>query len=139
MRRLAAACASLVFAATLAAGQGAIGVLFMDDPSPGVLAHFGGVDAGAVVMEAAEGGPAAKAGLRLGDVVVAIGGKPVAGFADLSKLLGDLEPGAKIDITYRRHKEKADGHDETTVSVDIVDRDTFWKAELEKQSPSEKP
>lgn len=139
MTRFAIAFLGLVFAGTLAAAQGAIGVLFMDDPSPGVLAHFGGVDAGAVVMETAEGGPAAKAGLRLGDVVVAIDGKPVRGFEDLSELLGRLEPGAKVDITYRRHKEKADGHDETTVSVDVVDREVFWKAELERQRLQEKP
>ena len=130
---------SLACAATLAAGQGAIGVMFMNDPSPGVLAHFGGVAEGAVVMEAAEGGPAAKAGLRLGDVVVAIGGKPIASFEDVRELLGGLEPGTKIDVTYRRHKEKQDDHDETTVTVEVVDRDTFWKAELERLGVEEKP
>ena len=129
----------LVFTVSLVAGQGAIGVMFMDDPSPGVLAHFGGVDAGAVVMETAENGPAAKAGLRLGDVVIAVNGKRVATFDDLSKHLGVLEPGTQVEITYRRHKEKAEGHDETTVKVDVVDRETFWKAELEQQDADEKP
>lgn len=127
---------TLVAAAGLHA-EGAIGVMFMDEPSPGVLAHFGGVEAGAVVMETAEGGPAAKAGLRLGDVVVAIGGKPVRGFDDLRELLAKLEPGDKAEIVYRRHKEKADGHDEIAVSIDVVDREVFWKAELEKQRAAE--
>ena len=130
---------ALACTATLAAGQGAIGVLFMDDPSPGVLAHFGGVGAGAVVMETAEGGPAAKAGLRLGDVIIAMDGKPVASFDDLSEHLGSLEPGSKVEVTYRRHKEKADGHDEKTVEIDVVDREIFWKAVLDKQDANENP
>jgi len=136
--RFGAVLLSLAFAATLSA-EGAIGVLFMDEPSPGVLSHFGGVEAGAVVMETAEGGPAAKAGLRLGDVVIAVNGKPVREFADLSKHRGALEPGSKAEITYRRHKEQADGHDESTVSLEVVDRETFWKTELEKQRLQEKP
>ena len=137
--RLAAGCLALVLTAVLSAGQGAIGVLFMDDPSPGVLAHFGGVDSGAVVMDAAEGGPAAKAGLRLGDVVVAIDGEPIVTFDDLSKRLGALEPGTQVEITYRRHKEKAEGHHETTVSIEVVDRETFWKAVLAEQEPEQEP
>ncbi|MEZ5364452.1 MAG: PDZ domain-containing protein [Bryobacterales bacterium] len=123
----------LLLFAGIAAAEGAIGVLFMDDPSPGVLAHFGGVEAGVVVMEAAPGGPAEKAGLKLGDVIIAIDGKPVKAFEDVSKALAALEPGQTTQVTFRRHKEQADGHDEKTVSVSIVDRATFWKAELEKQ------
>ncbi len=124
---------TLACAAALAAGQGAIGVLFMNDPSPGVLVHFGGVEAGAVVMDAPESGPAFKAGLRLGDVVTAIDGKPVTGFAELSELLGALEPGMRVAVTFRRHKDKVEGYDEETVQVEVVDREVFWKAELERQ------
>jgi S1-C subfamily serine protease len=129
----------LVAAAGAAFAEGAIGILFMDDPSPGVLAHFGGVSAGAVVMEAAPEGPAAKAGLKLGDVIIAINGKPVADFAELSKIIGALDIGTTAKIVFRRHKEMADGHDEKTVGVSIVDRETFWKAEIEKQQLEEKP
>ena len=129
----------LVFAGALAAAEGAIGVIFMDEPSPGVLAHFGGVEAGAVVMETVENGPAAKAGLRLGDVVIAVNGKPVLDFEDLRKHLGELQPGAQAEITYRRHKEKAEGHDETTLKIDVVDRETFWKTELDKRGVEGKP
>ena len=125
------------FASTLAAAEGAIGVIFMDDPSPGVLAHFGGVGAGAVVTDTIPGGPAAKAGLRLGDVVIAVNGKPVADFDALRKLATSLVPGTKAEITYRRRKDHADGHDETTVRVDVVDRETF--RELDEPQPQEKP
>ena len=128
-----------VLASSVAFAEGAIGILFMDDPSPGVLAHFGGVAAGAVVMEAADEGPAAKAGLKLGDVIVAVNGKPISDFAELSKIIGGLDAGASAKITFRRHKEQADGHDEKTVDVSIVDRETFWKAEIGKQQLESKP
>lgn len=128
---------TLVFASTLAAAEGAIGVIFMPDPSPGVLKHFGGAETGVVVTEAIPNGPAAKAGLRLGDVIVAINGKPVADFEDLRKLVGELVPGGKAEVKYRRRKHQADGHDEATVSVDVVPRETF--RELDEPAPKEKP
>ena len=71
--------------------------------------------------------------------MIAVNSKPVRDFEDLRKHLGELEPGSQAEITYRRHKEKADGHDETTVKIDVVDRETFWKAELDKQAVEEKP
>jgi S1-C subfamily serine protease len=137
--RLARFALAFALAAAVASAEGAIGVMFMDDPSPGVLAHFGGVNAGVIVTESAAGGPAEKAGLRLGDVIIAVNGKPVEDFEDLSKLVGAALPGATVEITFRRHREKADGHDEKTVSVGVVGRETFWKAELEKQRLEEKP
>jgi S1-C subfamily serine protease len=131
--------AVLLLATASAFAEGAIGVMFMEDPSPGVLTHFGGVEAGVVVMEAAAEGPAAKAGLRLGDVIVGVNGKPVANFEAFSKAVGALAPGTTAQITFRRHKEQAEGHDEKTVTVSILDRATFWKAELERQQIEEKP
>ena len=115
----------LASVAPLTAAEGAIGVIFMPDPSPGVLRHFGGVEAGVVVTEAIADSPAAKAGLRLGDVIVAIDGKPVADFEDLRKLVGELVPGRKAEVKVRRRNDHADGHTETTVQVDVVPRDTF--------------
>jgi len=135
-----ARCSMLFLLATgLAFAGGAIGVLFLEDPSPGVLAHFGGVTEGVVVTDAVADGPAAKAGMRAGDVIIAVGGKPVADFEELSKLVGALAPGALAEITFRRHKEQAEGHDEKTVRIIVVDRETFWKVELERQQLEEKP
>ena len=130
---------ALALASTLAAAEGTIGVIFQPEPSPGVLAHFGGVGAGVLVGEAVKTGPAAKAGLRIGDVIIAVNGKPVADGEALSKLAAELVPGGKAEVTFRRRKDHADGHDEKTVSVDVVDRETFWKAELAKREIQEKP
>ncbi len=45
------------------------------------------VDSGVLIMGVEEGGPAAKANLSEGDVIVSCGGRPVAGIDDLHKLL----------------------------------------------------
>jgi membrane-associated protease RseP (regulator of RpoE activity) len=46
--------------------------------------------------------PAASAGLRVGDTVVAYNGKPVSNWTDLGTLIKDGKPGSKVSITVRR-------------------------------------
>jgi hypothetical protein len=59
---------------------------------------------GFVVAEVAEGGPAARAGLRAKDVVVGIDGKPVSGMLlpDARKLLRTTAAGTRVVVAYRR-------------------------------------
>jgi serine protease Do len=63
---------------------------------------------GALVDEAQPGSPAAAAGLRPGDVVTAVDGKPVASARDLARIVGGLAPGSDATLAVRR-----DGRDET--------------------------
>jgi len=46
--------------------------------------------------------PAAKAGLRAGDVIVRFAGKPVRGFDDLRRCVEDTAPGSKVELNVRR-------------------------------------
>jgi len=48
------------------------------------------------------GGPAAKAGLRAGDVIVAFGGKPINSPDELIVAIRSHQPGDKVRISYRR-------------------------------------
>jgi len=57
---------------------------------------------GALVARVIPGGPAADAGLRTGDRIVAIGGREVAQSADVSGVITDRKPGDKVDIRVRR-------------------------------------
>ncbi|MCC6134565.1 MAG: DegQ family serine endoprotease [Candidatus Contendobacter sp.] len=57
---------------------------------------------GALVADVSADGPAAKAGLKAGDVIVAYAGKPVDDSADLPPLVGSTKPGANRALTVIR-------------------------------------
>jgi S1-C subfamily serine protease len=63
---------------------------------------------GVVVMSVTVGSPARKAGLREGDVIVALDGKPVAGVDDLHRLLTDARVGVSSSLTVLRWTEKVE-------------------------------
>ncbi len=63
-------------------------------------------ESGAMVLSVEENSPAKRAGLRDGDVIVALEGKPVAGVDDLHRLLADIRGGVSCSLTLLRHTEK---------------------------------
>jgi S1-C subfamily serine protease len=63
-------------------------------------------ESGVIVASVTNGSPAQKAGLREGDVIVALDGEPVAGVDDLHRLLTDARVGAVSILTVLRHTEK---------------------------------
>ncbi|MBN1424150.1 PDZ domain-containing protein [Candidatus Fermentibacteria bacterium] len=63
--------------------------------------HFG-AKAGVLVSEVIEDSPAAKAGIAAGDVIVKVGEETVSQPFELTKALGDREPGQKITLVLIR-------------------------------------
>jgi S1-C subfamily serine protease len=63
-------------------------------------------ETGVVVVGIEERSPARTAGLREGDVIVALDEKPVAGVDDLHRLLTDAEVGARCALAVIRHTER---------------------------------
>jgi len=61
---------------------------------------------GAMVLSVEENSPAKRAGLREGDVIVALEGQPVAGVDDLLRMLTDLRVGVSCALTVVRYTEK---------------------------------
>ena len=63
-----------------------------------------GIDAraGAVISSVEPGTPADEAGLRVGDVVIAVNGEAVDNSADLRQKIGLHRPGDEVEITYLR-------------------------------------
>jgi len=61
---------------------------------------------GARVSSVVPGGPAARAGLRDGDVIVAIGAKRVRGTIDVSAAVFAARPGQRLHLEYRRSGRK---------------------------------
>ncbi|HEX6940522.1 MAG TPA: trypsin-like peptidase domain-containing protein [Longimicrobiales bacterium] len=64
-----------------------------------------GLDAaqGAEVVSLEPASPAAKSGIRLGDVIVGIAGRPVATVSDLQAALATLEPGRTVPVDVIRY------------------------------------
>src|ERR1700677_2665762 len=63
-------------------------------------------ETGVVVVGIEDRSPARAAGLREGDVIVALDDKPVAGVDDLHRLLTDAQVGARCALTVIRHTER---------------------------------
>ncbi len=57
--------------------------------------------------------PAAAAGLKIGDTITSIDGKPVKTGDELVDLIANSKPGTKVQVGYMRNGQK----DETTVTV----------------------
>ncbi|HYR51333.1 MAG TPA: trypsin-like peptidase domain-containing protein [Candidatus Dormibacteraeota bacterium] len=66
------------------------------------------VESGVLVVSLEQGGPAAKAGVRLGDRIVAFNGQPVSGIDALQLLLTEQQVGVPSKITVLRLTEKLD-------------------------------
>jgi len=74
-----------------------------------INSSFGGV--GAQIMEqnprgaasVSRGGPAARAGLRPGDVIIGFGGQPIGNATALLDAIRSLQPGARVTVRFTRN------------------------------------
>jgi putative serine protease PepD len=64
------------------------------------------LDGGVLVVSVESGGPADSAGIKPGDVIVAIDKTPVANTDELSTLLAEVRPGTKITVDVIRKGKK---------------------------------
>ncbi len=69
---------------------------------------------GALVAEVVPDGPGAKAGIKTGDFITAIAGKPVDSSSTLRRIVTGLSPGAKVPFDVYRKGEKL------TIEVEIA-------------------
>lgn len=82
--------------------RGWIGVRTIELP-PTLRTHFGAPeDAGVMVSEIVEGGPAEAGGMRIGDVIYAVDGEPVAGSGVLFQLVTQSGVGNAVDFSIGR-------------------------------------
>jgi serine protease Do len=67
--------------------------------SPDLADSFGLKKAeGALVSAVESGSPAEKAGIKPGDVIVAVDGRPIGQSADLPRVIGETRPGTRVSI-----------------------------------------
>ena len=88
----------------------------------GQLAEYFGTSTGVLVNSVEADSPAARAGLKAGDVVTAINGKAVAEPSDLIEAVQSAEDGATLSLDYTRDKKAQSA-----------------TATLEKKEPAELP
>jgi serine protease Do len=87
--------------------RGAIGVSFNARAKPELLKAYG-ADSGVFVEQVTPGGPAEKAGVKAGDIIVAFRQKPVLNGDDMLAKVQDAPVGSKCDITVLREGKKID-------------------------------
>jgi S1-C subfamily serine protease len=61
---------------------------------------------GVLITGVLQGGPAAQAGVRPGDVVTAVGDRPVVTTADLLKAVAALKPQSSTTLTVVRNRQQ---------------------------------
>jgi len=81
------------------------------------LGEFFGVEKGrgALISEVEEGSPAEEAGLKAGDVIIAIDADKVRDAGDLIEYILDTDPGDKVSVTVMRNKA------EVMIEVEVVE------------------
>jgi len=94
--------------------RGAIGILFQRQQNPELLKAYG-TSSGVFVSQVTAGTPAAKAGLKEGDIVKSFNGKPVANGDELVALVSETPVGAKVPITVRGDKT-------LDLTIEVADR-----------------
>jgi S1-C subfamily serine protease len=101
--------------------RGTLGIT-TDDPSPEVARGPDEPAAGAVIVKVAPGSPAARAGLKPGDLVTELGGRQVTDSEFLRRRLALLRVGEIADLTVRRDGKLSN------VKLAVADRDPRARA-----------
>ena len=92
--------------------RGSIGVAFSAQPNP-AIARVYGAKSGVTISSVTANGPADTAGLKIGDTITTVNGKPVKNGDELVGSISAEKPGSKIKIGYERGGKSS----ETTVTV----------------------
>lgn len=107
--------------------RGYLGVI-PEDITPGLAQSFNlSSENGALVGDVQPGTPADKAGIKSGDVIIALNDQPITGENDLLLAVANFSPGQEVKVKYIR-----DGH-EHTVKVTLAERPGEQQAENNNQ------
>ncbi len=111
--------------------RGSIGIQFRVG-LPGAVNRVYGFKNGVLVQEVQPGGPADKAGIKPGDIITTIDGRPIKDGDDLVNEIASRRPGSTVRLGYLRDGKQ----DDTTVT--IGDRDKVF-ADLNSQQANTAP
>ena len=83
------------------------------------LADYFGVkgDNGVLISEVSEDSPAEKAGLKAGDVIIAIGDEEISDYSDVKEIVSESDEGDKLTFTILRNKRQQE------IEVEVAESD----------------
>jgi serine protease Do len=96
--------------------RGSIGIQFQAATSSAVSRMYGFTSGGVLVSTVTPGGPAAKAGLMSGDIIVAVDGASIKDGDELVAIISARKPGSTVKLTFLRNGKR------DTAEVGIADR-----------------
>jgi serine protease Do len=97
--------------------RGSIGIRFNQGLS-GAVNRVYGFKAGVLVQQIQPGGPAEKGGIKVGDIITTIDGRPIKDGDDLVSEITSRRPGSSIRLGYVRDGKSGD----TTVTIGDLDK-----------------
>jgi serine protease Do len=97
--------------------RGSIGIEFREGLS-GAVNRIYGFKNGVLVQRVHPDGPAEKAGIKIGDIITTIDGRPIKDGDDLVNEIASRKPGSTVRLGYLRDGKQAD----TTVTIGDRDR-----------------
>jgi len=113
--------------------RGRIGVV-IQEVSKELAESFGlSKPSGALVNAVEKGGPAEKAGVETGDIILKFDGKPVVNSGDLPRLVGNTKPGSKASLEVWRKGASR----EITVTVGEMPEDRVASRQSGRSRPTE--
>jgi len=104
--------------------RGSIGIMFNAQENPAISRVYGAGSGGVTVSDVTAGSPAERAGIKVGDTIISVDGKPVKNGDELVSDIASRKPGTKVALGFVRNGKKQ----ETTVTV--ADRAKLFAARL---------
>ncbi len=103
--------------------RGSIGIMFSAQENPAIARVYGG-GSGVTISDVTPGSPAEQAGLKVGDTIVAVDGKPVKNGDDLVADIAGRKPGSKVAVGFIRNNKKQEA------TATVADRAKLFAARL---------
>jgi len=109
--------------------RGSIGIEFQQQENP-AIARVYGVNSGVTIANVVPGSPAEQGGLKVGDTVVSVDGKPVKNGDELVADIASRKPGTKATLGLVRNGKKQEN------TVVVADRAKLFAARLGDEDQS---
>jgi serine protease Do len=109
--------------------RGSIGIEFNAQENP-AIARVYGVQSGITISSVVAGSPADRAGLKVGDTIVSVDGKPIKNGDELVGDIAGRKPGAKVTLGYFRNGKKEEA------AVTVADRAKLFASRLGEDEES---